>query len=125
MLLERMDERDQKTDQSTRKQMKIAVWSVGISAVIAVFALIVSVFAYMQDKDNGKSGDKFQAELLAAVKEGNQTRASFEEENKQLKTRVDELTETVARLNSAQSHPANTPMRTRNQSPRNLHQMGD
>lgn len=68
VLLERLDERDQKTDQSTRKQIKIAVWSVGISAVIAVLALIVSGFAYFQDMNNGKSGDKFQAELLAAVK---------------------------------------------------------
>ena len=54
-LMEQMDERDRRTDQSTRKQITIAVWSVGISAVLALFALIVSGFAYVQDRDSSSS----------------------------------------------------------------------
>lgn len=102
VLLERLDERDQKTDQSTRKQIKIAVWSVGISAVIAVLALIVSGFAYFQDMNNGKSGDKFQAELLAAVKEGNRQQFDLQQENQHLRMQVEVLEAKIARVAEAQ-----------------------
>lgn len=103
VLLERLDERDQKTDKSTRKQISIAVWSVGISAVIAVLALIVSGFAYFQDENNGKSGDKFQAELLAAVKEGNRQQSAMRHENQRLRGQVEGLEAKIARLAEVQS----------------------
>lgn len=102
VLLERLDERDQKTDQSTRKQIKIAVWSVGISAVIAVLALIVSGFAYFQDMNNGKSGDKFQAELLAAVKDGNRQQFDLQQQNQHLRMQVEVLEAKIARVAEAQ-----------------------
>lgn len=107
VLLERLDERDQKTDQSTRKQIKIAVWSVGISAVIAVFALIVSGFAYMQDKNNGKSGDKFQAELLAAVKVINKQQSAMKQEGQRLRVQIEGLEPKIARL--TETHLARPP----------------
>ena len=74
-LMEQMDERDRRADQSTRKQITIAVWSVGISAVWALFALIVSGFAYFQDRNSNKSGDQWQAKLLTAIEQGNQQRS--------------------------------------------------
>lgn len=103
VLLERLDERDQKADQSTRKQIKIAVWSVGISAVIAVLALVVAGFAYFQDLNNGRSGDKFQAELLAAVKEGNRQQSALQQENQRLRMQVEVLEAKIARVAEAQS----------------------
>ena len=77
-LMEQFDERDRKTDKSTRKQITIAVWSVGISAVLALLALIVSGFAYLQDRDNGVSGDQWQAKLLTAIEQGNQQSSAIE-----------------------------------------------
>lgn len=103
VLLERLDERDQKTDQSTRKQIKIAVWSVGISAVIAVFALIASLFAYIQDKANNESGDKFQAEVLAIVREVSRQQSAAQQENQLLRAKVSELEGKVARFAASQA----------------------
>lgn len=91
ILLEQLDERDRKADQSTQKQMTIAVWSVGISAVLALLALIVSGLAYFQDRKNSESGDKWQSELIAAVREGNLQRATIEVEAQQLRNRISVL----------------------------------
>lgn len=79
------------------------MWSVGISAVIAVLALIVSGFAYFQDMNNGKSGDKFQAELLAAVREGNRQQFALQQENQRLRMQVEVLEAKIARVAEAQS----------------------
>lgn len=86
VLLEQLDSRDKKADESTRRQIVIAVWSVGISAVIAVVALVVSAAAYVQDQRNGTSGDRFQADMLEAIKEGNRQTAALTLENQRLRT---------------------------------------
>lgn len=86
VLLEQLDARDKKADESTRKQIAIAVWSVGVSAVIAVVALVVSAAAYVQDQRNGASGDRFQADLLEAIKDGNRQTAALTLENQRLRT---------------------------------------
>lgn len=101
-LLEQFDERDRKTDQSTRKQITIAVWSVGISAVLALLALIVSGFAYLQDRDNGASGDRWQAKLLTAIEQGNQQSSAIERENEALREQVKSLSSRIAGLEEAQ-----------------------
>lgn len=97
-LMEQMDERDRRTDQSTRKQITIAVWSVGISAVLALFALIVSGFAYFQDRDNNTSGDQWQAKLLTAIEQGNQQHSAVERENQALRERVKSLNARIVDL---------------------------
>ena len=101
-LMEQMDERDRRTDQSTRKQITIAVWSVGISAVLALFALIVSGFAYVQDRDSSSSEDQWQVKLLTAVEQGNQQRSVAEHENEILREQVHVLGARIADLEAAQ-----------------------
>lgn len=101
-LMEQFDERDRKTDKSTRKQITIAVWSVGISAVLALLALIISGFAYLQDRDNGVSGDQWQAKLLTAIEQGNQQSSAIERENEALREQVKSLSSRIAGLEAAQ-----------------------
>lgn len=101
-LMEQFDERDRKTDKSTRKQITIAVWSVGISAVLALLALIISGFAYLQDRDNGVSGDQWQAKVLTAIEQGNQQRSAIERENEALREQVKSLGARIADLEAAQ-----------------------
>lgn len=103
VLLEQMDARDQKADKSTRKQITIAVWSVGISALLAMFALIFSGLAYFQDKANNAAGDKWQSELIAAVQHGNQQRDAAEKEAQRLRDQVAALEAKIARIETAQT----------------------
>lgn len=100
-LMEQMDERDQKSDKSTRKQITIAVWSVGISAFLALLALIVSSFAYLQDKKNNEFGDKWQAELIAVIREGNKKLVAAEEDAQRLRNMLAELEAKVSNFDSA------------------------
>lgn len=101
VLLEQLDERDKKADKSTRKQITIAVWSVGVSAVLTLFALIFSGLAYFQDKDNIAAGDKWQAELLiSAVLDGNSQREMTEREAQRLRGQIAEMEARIARIES-------------------------
>ncbi|WP_050467366.1 hypothetical protein [Herbaspirillum chlorophenolicum] len=101
-LMEQFDERDRKTDKSARKQITIAVWSVGITAVLALLALIVSGFAYLQDRDNSSSGDQWQVKLLTAIEQGNQQRSAVQHENETLREQVSVLGAHIADLEAAQ-----------------------
>lgn len=101
-LMEQFDERDRKTDKSARKQITIAVWSVGITAVLALLALIVSGFAYLQDRDNSSSGDQWQVKLLTAIEQGNQQRSAVQHENETLREQVNVLGAHIADLEAAQ-----------------------
>lgn len=101
-LMEQFDERDRKTDQSTRKQITIAVWSVGISAVLALLALIVSVFTYVQDRGSSSSEEQWKVKLLTAVEQGNQQRSAAEHENETLREQVSVLGARIANLEAAQ-----------------------
>lgn len=101
-LMEQFDERDRKTDKSTRKQITIAVWSVGITAVLALLALIVSGFSYLQDRNNSSSGDQWQVKLLTAIEQGNQQRSAVQHENETLREQVNVLGAHIADLEAAQ-----------------------
>ncbi|MGE8587788.1 MAG: hypothetical protein ACN6OD_00095 [Alcaligenes sp.] len=101
-LMEQFDERDRKSDKSTSKQITIAVWSVGISAVLALLALIVSGFAYVQGRDNSSSGDQWQVKLLTAIEQGNQQRSILERENDALREQVKVLDARIVDLEKAQ-----------------------
>ena len=100
VLLEQMDERDKKADKSTRKQVTIAVWSVAISAALALLALIVSGLAYYQDKDNNAAGDKWQSALIEAVRDGNRKRVAAEEEAQRLRDKIAKLEAQIVRIES-------------------------
>jgi hypothetical protein len=73
-----MEARDQKTDQATRTQIKIALWSVASSAVLALVAAILAGFSYFQDRDNNTAGDQWQAKVLTAIEQGNPQRSALE-----------------------------------------------
>jgi hypothetical protein len=87
-MMEQMEARDQKTDQSTRTQIKIALWSVASSAVLALVAAILAGFSYFQDRDNNTAGDQWQAKVLTAIEQGNQQRSALERENQALLAQV-------------------------------------
>ena len=97
-LLEQLDERDKKSDKTTRTQISIAVWSVGVSAVLALFALIVSGFAYYQDKNSNGSSDQWQTEVLRELKVSNGYGMSVQRENALLREQVDRLAATIRDL---------------------------
>ena len=101
ILLEQLDARDKKSDSSTRAQINIAVWSVGISAVIALLALVISGFAYFQDKANIEGGDKWQSELIAAVRGGNQQLTVVDKELERLQHQISVLEAKIASIESA------------------------
>lgn len=87
-MMEQMEARDQKTDQATRTQIKIALWSVASSAVLALVAAILAGFSYFQDRDNNTAGDQWQAKVLTAIEQGNQQRSALERENQALLAQV-------------------------------------
>lgn len=103
VLLEQLDERDKKADRSTRKQITIAVWSVGVSAVLALFALIISGLAYLQDRNNNAAGDRWQSELITAVQNISLQRDAVEKETQRLRAQVAELEAKIARISAAQA----------------------
>jgi len=105
-LLEQLDERDKRADKSTRKQITIAVLSVGISAVLALFALIVSGLAYYQDRANNVAGDKWQSALIAAVQDGRLQRDAAEKEAQRLRNQVSGLEAQIARIETVQAAAA-------------------
>ena len=105
-LMEQMDNRDRRADQSTRKQITIAVWSVGITAVLALVSLIVSSLAYHQDRNRSTSGDQWQAKLLTAIEEGNQQRSAVERENQALREQVKSLDARIADMEAVQGAAA-------------------
>ena len=103
ILLEQLDERDKRADKSTHRQITIAVWSVGISAVLALFALIVSGLAYFQDRANNVAGDKWQSALVAAVQDGRLQRDAAEKEVQSLRDQVSGLEAQIARIETVQA----------------------
>jgi len=90
-LLLQLDEREKKADESTRTQILIAVWSVGISAVLSFVALVVALFGFFQDQSNNKSGDQWQTEMLDAIRGGNKREINVE---KQIHHIQDQLSDT-------------------------------
>lgn len=87
-LMEQVDERDRKSDQSTRTQITVAVWAVGISAGLSLLALIVSGFGYLQDRDSIISGDQWQTKMLTVIEQGAEQRSAVELENQEFRERV-------------------------------------
>lgn len=109
-MMEQFDTRDRKTDKSTRKQITIAICSVAASAVLALVALILSGFAYLQDRDNGLAGNQWQERLLTVIEQGNQQLSAVERENQALREQLHSLAVRISELEatqqiSAQSEP--------------------
>lgn len=101
-MMEQMDHRDRKTDQSTHKQIKIALWSVASSAVLALVAVILAGFSYFQDRGNNTAGDQWQTKVLAAIEYGNQQQSSLEREKQALLEQVKSQSARIADLEATQ-----------------------
>ena len=77
---------------------RIQLW---IAVVSVVLAAVLSGAAYFQDKANNAANDKWQEKLLSSINEGNRQRNTFEQENKQWKAQVGELSEQVSGVSAA------------------------
>ncbi len=77
-LLEQMEARSKKSDRDTRTQVLIAVCAVATSAFL-------SLFSFIQDKNNYETGDRWQRELLDSLRQNNQVRNRTREEIQLLK----------------------------------------
>lgn len=97
-MLEKLDQRDEDAKRTTKVQLWIAVGSVIVSAVLALIALVVSIAAYNQDKENISSGDKWQASVLEELKAPNQKSSSIEASNRALLQMVEQLSIKLAEL---------------------------
>ena len=78
------------------------MWSVGISAVLALVAVILASYSYIQDRDNNTAGDQWQAKVLAAIEYGNQQGSSLERENQALLEQVKSQSARIADLEASQ-----------------------
>jgi hypothetical protein len=77
-LLEQMEQRDRKTDEFTKRQISIAVWSVGISAALALISLLFSIFISHQDILSQNDEDRWRQLLLEAVQKDNMSRTRLQ-----------------------------------------------
>ncbi|MEN3113092.1 hypothetical protein ACFONG_15995 [Uliginosibacterium paludis] len=84
-----MDARDIRNDKSTRRQIIIAVWSVGISAVFALVALIFSVLSYFQDRNNNTTDDQWQTKVLTVIEQVSQQHSALQRETQALQAQVE------------------------------------
>lgn len=114
-MMEQMVERDQRNDQSTRTQIKIALWSVAASAFLALVAVIFSGLSYIQDRNSNTVDDQWQAKVLTAVEQVSQQRSTLERENQALLAqvklqgaRIADM-ETAQRANAKSREPQRTP----------------
>ena len=108
-LLDKWGERDEKADRATRKQLNIAVFSVVVSAVLALVAVIMSGLGLRQDGINNAAAERSQAELISAVKESGLQREAAELEALGLRRKIDDLEEKIAHLESLASAPQKSP----------------
>lgn len=98
-LLDDMNDRDKRSNRLTHIQLWIAVGSVAVAAIL-------SGAAFLQDRVSNAANDKWQEKMLSSINEGNRQRTSIDDENKRLKAKIDELSETVMRLSAAKSQSA-------------------
>ena len=118
-LMEQFDERDQKTDKATSTQISIAVWSVGITAVLALLALVISGLAYLQDRDNNHAADLWQEKLLSAIDHVNQELLAVESENQFIREKMKSMDDRISEMEVVQ-HTVNDSIKTDLAKQRNL-----
>lgn len=87
----RFDARSEKADKDTRHQLKIAVVSVVVSAVLAVFALGIGIASYVQDGGNNVANDKLQSNILKLQSAESEKRIQIERELESLRAQVVQL----------------------------------
>lgn len=90
-MLEKLDKRDADAKQTTKIQLWIAVGSVVVSALLAGAA-------FLQDRYNNESGDKWQAAALRELTTSNERGASTQSENVLLREQVERLASTIRDL---------------------------
>lgn len=95
ILMEQMDERDRRADQTTRTQIKIALMSVVFSAILALVAATFSGLSYFQDRNNLTSSNEWQANLLTAMERMDQRYFDLAKENQALRKEVSSLKDSI------------------------------
>lgn len=104
-MLEKLDQRDIEAKHTTKVQLWIAVGSVIVSAVFALFALVMSVAAFYQDKENIASGNKWQEDALEALKITNVHSFELDSESQDLHLEVENLKSAVNALQQKSVSP--------------------
>jgi hypothetical protein len=69
VFMQRFDSRSATADNDVRRQLTIALWGIGVSAILATIALGYSIAAYSQDRDNNRSNDKWQDEVTKLLRD--------------------------------------------------------
>jgi len=104
-MLEQLNRRDVESKHTTKVQLWLAVGSVALSAILALVALVVSIVAYKQDKENISSGDKWQASVLEELRVTNQRSSQSEAKNRDLAHTVEQLRTRISELESRSATP--------------------
>lgn len=115
-MLEKLDERDVGAKRATKVQLWIAVVSIIISAVLALFSLIFSVAAFYQDKLNFSSGGKWEDKVLNELKAVNKNSARIESEMQALRQKMEHMN---SDLSAPRQKPASSKTELSNQVPKN------
>jgi hypothetical protein len=101
-LMVRLDDRDTKSDHSTRRQIWIALITLAASVALAIFAAVFAGLSYYQDRANNADDNTWQADLKSAVIQGNEQRSSLEAENLTLRNKIDGLNARLSGLEATQ-----------------------
>lgn len=91
-MLEMLDNRDKESKRTTTIQLWIALVTVFISALIAIFSLL-------QDRINYASGNLWEENVLNELKSANKLAVSLKYENTRLQNEVHQLSDKVEALN--------------------------
>lgn len=91
--LQRFDERSEKADKATRRQLRIAVFSVAISALLAAIALAIAIASYFQDSNNNSINRQLQMDVLDLQKTKSGEVVKIEREVEDLRSQLREIQE--------------------------------
>lgn len=104
-MMVQMEARDISNDAFARKQINIAKWSFIASAFLAFLSLLLAGLTYFQDRDNNTAGEKWQKNVIEAIKQGNEQHSTIERENNALLDHVKSQGSRIAALEAAQRVP--------------------
>lgn len=87
----RFDQRSEKADRDTRWQLNVAVGSVVVSAILAVFALGIAIASYQQDGKNNSTSDQWQKDIIELQRAELEKRILAEREVEKLKSQLKQI----------------------------------
>lgn len=84
----RFDQRSEKADRDTRWQLNVAVVSVVVSAILAVFALGIAIASYQQGDKNNSANDQWQKKAIELQRAEREKQIQTEREVEKLKSQL-------------------------------------